>query len=798
MANVIDDLCGIISSDSECIRRNELSWYSSYLKGRHEQLHISRSSCSWLPSPTHKVFNLAIIKKEIINRGKIDDDFVRKTIRGQVDDILLKKSPIALEDMLDSVEEARKVVLIDGAPGSGKSTLAIHICQKWSKGELFQEYTIVILVQLRDPAVQSAQAITDLMPCRDEEMAHQIASTIRTNDGKDVLWVLDGWDELPPHLQKQSLLRDIIIPPLRSPIAKCSVIVTSRPISSGELCKLVSARIEVLGFTEEIQQQYFTECLNGNMKSVSSLLERLKENPAMEGSCYLPLNASIVAHLYLAAGSLPTTAHGIFSSLVQHCLSRYMHDRLGKTQDEASFNSLNTIPVELQAPFNNLCKLAFLGVKENRVTFSIEDLASFHDVCEIGLLQATPSLLSNRNSFFYHFLHLSVQEVLAAYYISTMSASEQIFTFQSLFGNTRFSAVFQFYSAITKLRTARPLLSRVPRMLNPIPSSVLDIVGNIILKQKNLIYTEQRPLLVSLLHCLYEAQDLSLCHFIAGRLGKRLNFGDSRCSLYTVDFIAIGYFLSSLSVCINSAKVFQVDLDNCSLGDNGTRSLMQSICKDMNPYTTIHTYIIMYLNDNEIGEEGASHIAEMLSKTRMVRNLSLKNNPGISDAGATLIARSLQQNNVLRTLSLSKCGITSKGVKDIAVAITEHPSLKRLLIHNNSFSDEGVAHLAEGLKHNQTLKYVDIRSCDITDIGVAFLADALCINTTLKVLYISGSNVLTEHGLTSLTEALSRNSRISELRIPANLKSFSSAAQKTINKTRRARLPSIKIESEFF
>ena len=146
MANVIDDLCGIVSADSECICGNELSWYSSYVKGRHMQLHISRSSCSWLPSPTHKVFNLAIIKKEIIHRGKIDDEFVHKTIRGQVDDILLKKSPIALEDMLDSVEEDRKVILIDGAPGSGKSTLAIHICQKWSKGELFQEYAVVILV----------------------------------------------------------------------------------------------------------------------------------------------------------------------------------------------------------------------------------------------------------------------------------------------------------------------------------------------------------------------------------------------------------------------------------------------------------------------------------------------------------------------------------------------------------------------------------------------------------------------------------------------------------------------------
>ena len=301
-----------------------------------------------------------------------------------------------------------------------------------------------------------------------------------------------------------------------------------------------------------------------------------------------------------------------------------------------------------------------------------------------------------------------MQEVLAAYYISRMPASEQISTFQSLFGNTRFSAVFQFYSAITKLQTARPFFSRVPRMLSPIPSSVLDLVGNIIQRQKTLIYTEPRPLLVSLLHCLYEAQDLSLCQFMVGKLGKRLNFGESRSSLYTVDFIAVGYFLSSLSVCINNVKVFQVDLDNCSLGDTGTKSLMQSICKDINPCTVIRTYLIMYLNDNDFGEEGASCIAEMLRKTRIVRNLSLKNNPGISDAGATLIAKSVKQNNVLKTLSLSKCGITSKGARDIAVAIMEHPSLKRLLIHNNAFSDEGVAHLAEGLKHNQTLKYLDI------------------------------------------------------------------------------------------
>ena len=143
----------------------------------------------------------------------------------------------------------------------------------------------------------------------------------------------------------------MIILPDKSPITKSSVIVTSRPISSGKLSELVSSRIEVLGFTWEEQRQYFTDCLKGDTKAVDTLIERLNENPAMEGSCYLPLNASIVVHLYLSDGSLPHTIHGIFSSLVQHCLSRYLCERLGKTQEEAHIPSLDNLPKEIQGLF---------------------------------------------------------------------------------------------------------------------------------------------------------------------------------------------------------------------------------------------------------------------------------------------------------------------------------------------------------------------------------------------------------------------------------------------------------------
>ena len=164
---------------------------------------------------------------------------------------------------------------------------------------------------------------------------------------------MDGWDELPSHIQEELLLRDMTTPSLHSPITQSSVIITSSPVSSGELSELVSSRIEVLGFTWEEQRQYFTECLKGDTKAVDTLMERLRENPAIEGSCYLPLNASIVAHLYLSDGSLPRTVHGIFSSLVRHCLSHYLCQRLGKTQQQARLTSLDSLPKN--------CKLLSIG-----------------------------------------------------------------------------------------------------------------------------------------------------------------------------------------------------------------------------------------------------------------------------------------------------------------------------------------------------------------------------------------------------------------------------------------------------
>jgi hypothetical protein len=727
-ADTIDKLHDILVNSTVQLQTNmqhmtitqnqKLIWYSGYIRERHSQIHIAVVSNKWLPSPTRKFFKLAIIKKEGIQRGALEDELVRMTLQGQVDNILMKKSPIELKDLFRNIEGKRKVVLIDGAPGSGKSTLTVHICQRWSEGELFQDFTIVLLVQLRDPAVQNAQSIADLIPCRNRETAQQVASAITDIDGRGILWILDGWDELPSHFRDKSFLKDMIAPSLHSPIAQSSVIVTSRQITSGELSEVVSSRIEVLGFTWEEQRQYFNECLKGDTKAVDILMDRLSENPAMEGSCYLPLNASIVAHLYLSDGSLPHTIYGVFSSLVQHCLSHYLCERRGKAQ--ARLKSLDKLPQELQAPFNQLCKLAFTGVSLNQITFSQDDLKAVKEsaiICDVGLLQATPSILSDGKTLYYNFIHLSIQEMLSAVYISHMPASEQISAFDSLFSEPRFSRVFQFYAAITKLCTTRSFLGKLPNWLCPVPAGVLDIVKKIIKKRVT------KPIIVSLLHCLYEAQDPSLCQFVAEQLKNGLYLNNT--TLIPVDSLAIGYFLYSVTHAPSNVDEFRVDLGNCSLGDAGTKSLMQSISKNVHPQSVVNVPLKIYLCDNEIHEEGASHIAEILNSTNIVSKLILSRNP---------------------------------------------------------IGDKGLQTIFKALKQNKTLKVLSVHNCDLTDTGVTTLADALQTNSTLEILNCTSNEGVTENGLAYLAEALSKQSGLVKVWLPSHLEENS---KKNINEARK-------------
>ena len=774
--------------EPDAIVNPRLSSYRNYLRSRCKHL-VRASSTQWPPVPTSKVIKLAMIKKEKIQRGRIDDEFVRMSITGKVDDILHSKTPVDLDNIFSDSEDGRKVILIEGAPGSGKSTLSLHICQEWGKGQLFQQYDVVILVKLRDPLVQKAKTISDLLPCANKEMADQSEADMMYNHGKGILWVLDGWDELPPALPQNSIIHKLIQPgmSLQSPLHESDVIVTSRPVSSAKLHPLVSARVEVLGFTPDELKQYFTECLKGDSKAVQSLLDRIRENPVVEGSCYLPLNAAIVAHTYLTGDhTLPTTVHGIFSSVIQCSLQRYLQDRLGKTAVIESITSLEGLPSELHTQFTHLCKLAFYGIKTNKVTFTARDLVSLGippDICEVGLLQAVPSVLSVVREVYYCFLHLSIQELLAAVHISHMTSSEQISEFQKLFGQPRFSAVFQFYAGITKLRTKRRFLSMLPRFLCPVPASVYDLVRKIIQKKNGV-------LLVSLLHCLYEAEDPSLCQFVAEQLNGLLDLTGT--TLSPLECLSIGYFINT-----TTSGTFRVCLRSCSIGDQGAKFLSLGVCKYLNTPITVTTQLDIDLTNNDIHEEGAHHIAELLTKTNVVYKLNLSGNR-VGAEGLKSLCGALVTNTSLTELDLSYCSIVVS--EDNGPVLTEmlrrNNTLKVLHLGVSSVTESACHYIATGLKDSTSLRELNLANCGITDRGVESLSTGL--NDYIEELYLYGNEGITISGLKTLASHLITPARLRRLLIPHHLESSINSVFGPVNEVRmRNGLPKIDVQGEW-
>lgn len=549
---------------------NKLVDYTGYLKSLYKAISQScyLDKDQWPPSVTEKVFQLAMIMAEEVKRMKIniEDEFVRETITGKVDDILKRKVPIELKNIFVNIKEGeQRKVLIEGAPGCGKSTLSLYICHEWTKGNLFQEYSQVILVQLRELTVQNAKRIADLLPRRDNTMGHDLEKAINSCDGKDILFIFDGWDELPTNAPGYDIIKNILDSKI---LHDSSVIITSRPVSSTSLQPIVNCRIEILGFTKDELQRYFRGCLSDDTKKVETLQQRISENPVLAGSCYLPLNASILVHLFKCGGNvLPNTQYGIFYELVYNCVHRHLL-KTKEVIDDSKLMSLEELPTSVQTQFQLLCKIAYDGVIRDRIIFDLG-----YGLNTLGLLQGVESFAIRGKSHSYNFLHLSIQELLAAMYMATeLKEDQQVEQFRKLFGRARFSAVFQFYAAKTKLRT--PGISEI----------VVEVVKECVQNRGTMKFSsssgnddpasgagynfghEPQPLLLSLLHCLFEAQDKNLCQLVVKELKRKLYL--SNISHSPADCLSVGYFLTH-------CRQFQVYLNGCSIGDGGCKTLFR-------------------------------------------------------------------------------------------------------------------------------------------------------------------------------------------------------------------------------
>ena len=364
----------------------------------------------------------------------------------------------SLAEIFDASELTPQVILIQGSPGSGKTTLANKICIEWSKGNLIQHYLLVILLKLRDPRIDDITSMDNVISCTvgDSNFASEVVRDIEFIDGKRILLLLEGWDELPEKKQYESFFSNAISGNI---LKKGDVLITSRPSSIGSIPKrFITRHIAILGFSEDQIEQYLDHCFTDSSSELKeslkySFLLQLNSNPLLKSLAYVPVNLSILVHVFKQSGArLPSTLTELYQQYVLLKLSIY-NQRV--SNDCTMLTNLNILPDRIIESLNDLSKLSYCGIRDKKLHYTqheVEKYCNLHrsvplDYDGMGLLQVENDLL-NRDSYkIYHFIHKTVQEFLAAWHVTKMLEQKSIIL--ENFKNEDFEMVLIFYAGLT-------------------------------------------------------------------------------------------------------------------------------------------------------------------------------------------------------------------------------------------------------------------------------------------------------------------------------------------------------------
>ena len=714
-----------------------------------------------------------MIKTEEVRRGGPEEEMIRLAQQGKIETIMSHKESIDLDNLFSFplpplvVLPPGRVCLIEGAPGGGKSTLALHICHQWAQdASWLARFDVVVLAYLRDEAIQNASTLADILPARNSEMSQSIASQLQATDGKKVLFVFDGWDEFPRNLMYGSIVSTIIRQPHKLSLHQSAVLITSRPVASGNLLHIADRRVEILGFTQHQIHEYVEKALNGNGTHIQKLIQHLEEHPVIEGYCYIPLHSAILVHIFLTMkGALPTTLHELFCYLVLCCIVRE-HATHEPDTSLPELSSLDDLPDYLKSKLSNLSVLAYNGVMHGKVVFYSKDLQKSNLPSSLGLLLAVEGLALTSKSYSYNFLHLSVQELLAAYHISQMDPSEQVKVFENLFKTYRFQAVLNYYCGFTKLD-------------NP------EIQEFISFHQHGNIYE-----LLPFLHCFFEAQQPSLCQLVDPEITTDIEL-DFEVVSNPPDYLAIGYFITSL-LSTSTADMPPVQLSiRCGYTDDHCLKLLLSELSKYpvgeQPTACAKSRKLVLLLGTKKHARPSLRFVTNVQEGKLIAT-HLKRSPAISEIvynkwdedGLFHIAEALQTNTSLTKLSLvdgnlqhstEQCSTEQCGSSLIKM-LQVNKSLKNLDI-SGYFQLATLRCIFKGLQHNTAVTHFNVpkilmisRAVHVQDPDTAkSLAEMLQVNKTLTHLDLSLNYIFSNAGVHCIFEGFQHNTTLVNLNL---------------------------------
>uniref|UniRef100_A0A674B4Q9 NACHT domain-containing protein n=1 Tax=Salmo trutta TaxID=8032 RepID=A0A674B4Q9_SALTR len=554
-----------------------------------------------------------------------------------------------------------RTVLTKGVAGIGKTVSVQKFILDWAEGKANQDIQFVFSFPFRELNLVKADKHT-LIELLNHFSMETKQSRISNYDKYKVLFIFDGLDEcrLPLDFQKNKICCDVTestsVDVLLTNLIKGNLLpsallwITTRPAAANKVPSgCVDQVTEVRGFNDTQKEEYFRKRFSDE-DLANRIISHIKSSRSLHIMCHIPvfcwISAIVLEHMLKhKIEEMPKTLTEMYTHLVVFHTKQKNEKYVGIEETGPHWNEESIL---------SLGKLAFQQLLKGNLIFHEDDLKEAGiDVNEASVYSGLCTQLFKEECVLYQvkvycFVHLSIQEFLAALYVflSFINKNENLMD-ETQSTSRNLSVQFRDKPEVSVYKSS-------------VDEALQSETGNLDLFLRFLLglslESNQR-----FLQCI-----LSMTRSSSKSHGETINYIKEK-------------------IRENPSPERCINLFHC-LNELNDHSLVEEIQT--------------YLSSGSVSSEDLSPaqwsalVFVLLTSEKELDVIDLKKYSR-SEEG---LLRLLPVVKVSRAALLSGCGITEEGCASLVSALRSNPShLRELDLSNNDLKDSGVERLSDGL-----------------------------------------------------------------------------------------------------